>query len=225
VRALARAEIVNICFHGIGTPGPDIEAEARGYFISNDLFLEVLDEACEHPSVELSFDDGYASDAALALPALVERGLSAWFFPLAGHLGKRGYLGADEVRELATAGMRVGSHGMRHRSWRRMDPASQHEELVEARQIIGAAAGAPVETAACPFGDYDRGVLAALRQHRYITVFTSDRQRARAGAWLQPRYSIRQGDTVQVLRDGILAARPIPERARGAVTARLKSLR
>lgn len=221
----ADAEIVNICFHGVGVPGPGTEAGAEEYFISTDLLLAVLDEAGEHPSVEFSFDDGYASDVATALPALVERGLVARFFPLAGQLGRPGYVQADGVRELAAAGMTIGSHGMRHRSWRHMEPAARHEELIEARQVISAAAGAQVDTAACPFGAYDRRALVALREEGYATVFTSDRRRAQAGAWLQPRYSVRRYDTVQTLRDDVFAARPIPERARGAVAARIKALR
>ena len=86
--------------------------------------------------------------------------------------------------------MTVGSHGMRHRSWRGLDAESEHEELTVARSVIGAAAQAPVTAAACPFGSYDRRVLGTLRRHGYAQVFTSDRRRARAGAWLQPRYSI-----------------------------------
>ena len=56
----ADACVVNISFHGLGTPGPGIDAEAERYFIGTDLFLAVLDEVREYSWVELSFDDGYA---------------------------------------------------------------------------------------------------------------------------------------------------------------------
>jgi peptidoglycan/xylan/chitin deacetylase (PgdA/CDA1 family) len=216
---------VNILFHGLGLPGPGVDAEAERYFITTDLFLAVLDEVREHPAVELSFDDGYASDVHIAWPALTERGLTARFFPLAGQLGQPGYVRAEEVRELAVAGMAVGSHGMRHRSWRSLDPQARREELVEARHLLSAAAGAPIDTAACPFGAYDRGVLTALRTEGYAHVFTSDRRRARPGAWLQPRYSVRRGDTIESVREQILAARPLRERARGALATRAKAWR
>ncbi len=220
-----QTEIVSICFHGIGVPAAGIRPEDEGYFVSTDLFLAVLDEVAGRPDVELSFDDGYASDVEVALPAIAERGLSARFFPLAGQLGQPGYVDADGVRGLVSAGMRVGTHGMRHRSWRGMDERTRHEELTAAREQLAAAAGTAIDTAACPFGAYDRGALAALRGAGYVQVFTSDRRRACAGAWLQPRYSIRRTDTIQYVRDQILARRPIAERARGAVAARIKAWR
>ena len=121
--------------------------------------------------------------------------------------------------------MAIGSHGMRHRSWRGMDPQARQDELVAARRVLAAAADAPVDTAACPFGAYDRKALAALREQSYTTVFTSDRRRARAGAWLQPRYSVRSGDTIQTVRDDILARPRLTVQARGALAARAKAWR
>ena len=140
-------------------------------------------------------------------------------------LGQPGYLNADGVRALSAAGMAVGSHGMRHRSWRGLDARSEHEELTVARSLIGAAAQAPVTTAACPFGSYDRRVLGTLRRHGYAQVFTSDRRRARVGAWLQPRYSIKRGDTMDSVREHILAPRPVAERVRRVAAVRIKALR
>jgi len=219
------AELLHICFHGIGTPRPGVRAADEGYFVGKDLFLAVLDEVLDMRHVELSFDDGYASDVETALPAVTERGLSARFFPVAGHLGRPGYLDAGAVRELASAGMTVGSHGMRHRSWRRMGPREQREELVEARRVLEAAVGAPINSAACPLGAYDRRVLASLREHGYVTVFTSDRRRGCAGAWLQPRYSVRRDDTIHTVRGGILTRPRFAERIRAAAAARVKAWR
>lgn len=217
--------IVGICFHGVGTPSASLDREAQEYYVSEDLFHAVLDEVARRPWVQLTFDDGYASDVDVALPALLDRGLTATFFPLAGMLGQPGYLSSDGVRELAAAGMTVGSHGMRHQSWRGLDPESAHQEFTVARSLIGTAAQAPVAAAACPFGSYDRTVLSALRRHGYTQVFTSDRRRARAGAWLQPRYSIKQGDTAGSVRADILAPRPVTERLRCAAAARVKAWR
>jgi peptidoglycan/xylan/chitin deacetylase (PgdA/CDA1 family) len=221
----ADACVVNISFHGLGTPGPGIDAEAERYFIGTDLFLAVLDEVREYSWVELSFDDGYASDVEIALPAVIARGLFARFFPLAGRLGSPGHMSANGVRELAAAGMAIGSHGMGHCSWRGLDRQALHEELVGARHVLAAAAGTPIDTAACPFGSYDRDVLAALREQGYTRVFTSDRRRARAGAWLQPRYSVCRDDTIQTVRDDILAPPQFPGRVRSALSARVKAWR
>jgi peptidoglycan/xylan/chitin deacetylase (PgdA/CDA1 family) len=220
-----RSATLNLLFHGIGVPGPNVASSDAPYFVSKELLLAVLDEISQNPRISVSFDDGYASDVEVALPALAERGLSARFFPLAGELGQPGRVDADGLRELVRAGMTVGSHGMRHRSWRRMPPGDAREELVEARRLLSRITSAPVDTAACPFGEYDRSALAALRGEGYSAVFTSDRRRARAGAWLQPRYSVRSGDSLRTVREQILAAPSVPERLSGTLKARLKSWR
>ena len=61
--------IVGICFHGIGTPSAGLDPAAHENFVSEGLFLAVLDESARAPAVQLSFDDGYASDVEVALPA------------------------------------------------------------------------------------------------------------------------------------------------------------
>jgi peptidoglycan/xylan/chitin deacetylase (PgdA/CDA1 family) len=218
-------EIVHICFHGIGAPGKGVSAADEGYFISTGLFFAVLDEVRAAPGVELSFDDGYASDVEVALPGLAERGLQARFFPVAAHLGRPGYVDADGIRALVSAGMTIGSHGMRHRSWRGMDAQTLDEELIQARRVLAETAQTAVDSAACPLGAYDRTVLAALRKNGYATVFTSDRRRASSGSWLQPRYSVRREDTIQAVRDEILSAPTPAQRARGALAARVKAWR
>jgi peptidoglycan/xylan/chitin deacetylase (PgdA/CDA1 family) len=216
---------VHVLFHGIGHPGPDVGAEDEPYFVSRDLMLAVLDELHDDPLRQVSFDDGYDSDVNVALPALLERGMSARFFPLAGQLGKPGRVDADGLRELIRAGMIVGSHGMWHRPWRGMDARTRREELIEARQMLAEAAGTSVDAAACPFGEYDRGALKALREQHYGMVFNSDRRRGRRDAWMQPRYTVRRGDTLQTVREQILAEPPAGQQALGVLAGRVKAWR
>lgn len=219
------AAVIGIAFHGIGEPHPGLSDADQAYFIPRDFFLALLDEIAERREVELSFDDGYASDVEIALPALAERSLSARFFPVAGRLGEPGFVDAVGIEALSSAGMMIGSHGMRHRSWRALDSSSMEEELSQARSIIADVAGKSVTTAACPFGAYDRHVLRALRRSGYTKVFTSDRRRAERSAWLQPRYAIKRGDGLQTVRHNILAPPPMHDRVRRAVTVRLKAWR
>jgi peptidoglycan/xylan/chitin deacetylase (PgdA/CDA1 family) len=217
--------VIGIMFHGIGEPYPGLTAGEQDYFVSRDFFFALLDEVAGRSEVELSFDDGYISDVEIALPALVERSMSARFFPVAGRLGVPGFVDSTSIETLCSAGMMIGSHGMRHRSWRALDSDSIEEELSVARSIIARAAGKIITTAACPFGAYDRQVLRALRSSGYTKVFTSDRRRAQTGAWLQPRYSVTRNDSMQSIRGDILAPRPIHDRVRRAVTTRLKAWR
>ncbi|MEV1333418.1 polysaccharide deacetylase family protein [Micromonospora costi] len=221
----ADRHLINICFHGVGEPGRDLEPGEDRYWVDRDAFLAILDEVAAWPATRISFDDGNLSDLSIGLPALVDRDLTADFFVLAGRLGEPGSLDAAGVRELRRHGMTIGTHGMSHRSWRAMDPATVRDELVVARERLAAAAGSPVDLAACPLGRYDRRLLASLRRLDYARVFTSDRRPARPGAWLQPRFSVRRGDTPASLRAEVLARPSRYRRARLAAVGIAKRLR
>jgi peptidoglycan/xylan/chitin deacetylase (PgdA/CDA1 family) len=211
--------ILNVCFHGIGTPRRALEPGEESYWVGTRQFTAILDEVAGWGNTRLSFDDGNASDVEIALPALAERGLSADFFLLAGRLGAPGSVDADGVRTLRSLGMAIGTHGMRHRPWRGMDAHTRHEELVEARARLAAAAGSVVDAASCPLGCYDRRLLADLRRLGYQRVYTSDRRPARRNAWLQPRFSVRHDDTPETLRAALLTRPTLRRRVRsGAVT-------
>lgn len=220
-----RAHVVNICFHGIGTPRRELEPDEDAYWVGSAQFLSLLDEVMRWPAARISFDDGNASDIEIALPALTQRGLRADFFVVAGRLGSPGSLGEDEVRELHRHGMGIGNHGMHHRPWRRLDPAVRRAELVTARERLTAVCGTPVNSAACPFGQYDRRALRELRRLGYAHVFTSDRRHARPDAWLQPRHSVRAFDTPESLRASALRRPGLRRHARLALAGLMKRLR
>ncbi|GAA4140985.1 polysaccharide deacetylase family protein [Leifsonia shinshuensis] len=199
--------IINICFHGVGTAGAEREPGESSYWIGRDLFLGVLDEVRGRPEVRLSFDDGNASDIELGLPALLERGLRATFFPIAGRLEEPGSLSPADLRTLRAAGMDIGSHGWAHIPWRRLSAPDQEREFVTARDVLAEASGGPIADAALPLGRYDRAMLNRLRGLDYRTVFSSDRYPTRESEWLQPRYSVTAGDTVATVR-GFITHRP-----------------
>jgi peptidoglycan/xylan/chitin deacetylase (PgdA/CDA1 family) len=216
--------VVNVCFHGVGTPQRELEPGEAPYWVDVDRFHRILDELASWPAVAISFDDGNTSDVEIALPALLERGLKAEFFVLAGRLESEGSLDAEAVQGLRDAGMAIGSHGMMHRSWRGMDAATRQAEFITARQRLSDVVGAPVDTAACPLGRYDRRVLADLRSLGYTRVFTSDRRNARASAWLQPRHSVMHQDTPGSVRAGAFDT-PLPRRVRDAAAGVVKRWR
>lgn len=217
--------IINLCFHGIGTPQRELEPDEAGYWIEPELYEDVLDRFGSRPDVRLSFDDGNASDLQLGLPALLSRGLTAAFFPLAGRLDRAGSLSRADVRELGRVGMTIGTHGLAHRPWRGLDDQDLDGELILARAELADAAGRQIAQAALPLGRYDRRVLGRLRTLGYRRVFSSDRAPATPGSWLQPRYSVRTGDTVASLERELLGPRSLRQRARSRAATFYKSNR
>jgi len=164
--------VVNLCFHGIGTPDRELEPDEAQYWVGEGQFDELLDVVRQEPGLRLTFDDGNASDVEIALPALRRARLEASFF-----------------------GMTVGNHGLRHRPWRSLDADGEREELVQARAAIAGAAGQSVDEASFPFGEYDRGALRAVRRAGFQRVYTVDGGPAQADAWLQSRHTITSAET------------------------------
>jgi len=217
--------IYGICFHGIGNPQRALEQGEHRYWITVDSFHRVLDAIAGRPDIRISFDDGNASDLDVALGSLLERDLVGSFFVLAGRIGSRGSLDTDGLRELDRQGMAIGTHGMDHRPWRGLPPGVRERELIEAREHIAEAVGRPVDQAALPMGLYDRRLLADLKHLGYAAVHTSERMAGRAGAWLQPRFSIVSEDTVESVER---YASAYPSRSRKAwllAKSKLKRLR
>lgn len=188
--------VINLCFHGIGEPGRQLEPDEDLYWVEPAQFDEFLAVIREDRRIRLSFDDGNASDVAHALPSLLSHGLQGTFFVVAGRLDQPGSLSRAQVRELVRAGMSVGSHGLEHRPWRTVSDTDLEAELSQAAEIIGATVGQSIREVSCPFGSYDRRVLTAIRRHGFDRVYTSDGgAAARPDAWLQSRYTIRRRDT------------------------------
>nr|WP_290868462.1 polysaccharide deacetylase family protein [Hamadaea sp.] len=211
--------------HGVGPTDRVLAPGEDRTWVSVAQFEQMLDLAVQREHVRITFDDGNASDLEIALPRLLERGLTAEFFVLAGLLGEPGRLDADGVRELAKAGMPIGSHGWAHRDWRRIDDVQAQEEFTEAHRVIGEIVGEPVTTVAIPFGSYDRRVLRRLRQTGVNRVLTSDGGTARTSAWLQPRNSLRH-DMDAVWLTSVIDGRPaFQQRARSFAARAVKRLR
>jgi peptidoglycan/xylan/chitin deacetylase (PgdA/CDA1 family) len=195
---------VNLAMHGIGRPARQLEPGENERWVTVEQFERILDAVQDRADVHLTFDDGNESDVEVALPRLVERGLAAEFFPLAGRLGQRGYLDRDGLCELARAGMEIGSHGWEPRDWRRLDDRHARRELTDAPKLLGDLCGRPVRRYSLPFGAYDRRVLTRLKQAGATRVYTSDGGAASRDGWLQARTELRH-DLDDAWLDGVLA--------------------
>ncbi len=202
----APRRIVN--FHGIGAPRRDLEPGEGPFWITTDLFRRLLDRIAEHPQrhrLRITFDDSNASDIEIALPELLARELSASFFVLTARLGQRGSLGPADVSELRACGMRIGSHGARHRDLTALNPQGLADELAQSKAALEAICGAPISGFAIPFGRYNRRVLRMIRQAGFERAFSSDGGDALDGSFMQPRRSIRgdmQGSDIDRILDG-----------------------
>jgi peptidoglycan/xylan/chitin deacetylase (PgdA/CDA1 family) len=214
--------VVILTVHGIGSAARPLDPGEDRTWVSVEQFEQVLDALVGRRDVRLTFDDGNASDVEIGLPRLLERGLTAEFFVLAGLLGEPGRLGAADVRRLHEAGMRVGSHGWAHRDWRRIHPSLHMQEFRDSCRFLAELTGRAVSRVAIPFGSYDRYVLHHLRKAGITRAFTSDGGRARMDSWLQPRTSLPADVNPDWIRNALDGR---PRRARHIAARTFKRMR
>lgn len=125
------------------------------------------------PALMLSFDDGDVSNAERALPCLLDRGLRAMFFVTSQHLRRDGWLSIAQLRELAEAGMGIGSHGASHRFLAALDEDALSKELRDSRAVLEAVGGRRVDCLALPGGRGGAREVACARALGYRLVFGS----------------------------------------------------
>jgi peptidoglycan/xylan/chitin deacetylase (PgdA/CDA1 family) len=128
--------------------------------------------------VIISFDDGWASQCAVARDELIPRGLRATFFVYTAAVGPvpngSGYVSWQELRELEAAGNEVQSHTVSHARLTDVLPEQLQREMQESRRKIEAEMHHPVQALAYPFGLHDGAVMQAARVAGYQCAVRAD---------------------------------------------------
>ena len=126
--------------------------------------------------VGITFDDGYVNLVEAVLPELLQHGFGATMFICSGLLGRTSnwddvppwpLMPADQVRELAAAGMEIGSHTVTHFRMAGADADQLKAEVSESRTSLGELIGAPVRGFAYPYGSMDEAAQQAVRDAGY----------------------------------------------------------
>ncbi len=102
----------------------------------------------------LTFDDGFISDFQAVFPTLKNKGMKATFFITTGNLGLSGYLSILHLKEMAKAGMEIGSHGLTHRYLIAMERNEAMREIQESKEKLEQAIGMEVASFAPVGGHY-----------------------------------------------------------------------
>jgi peptidoglycan/xylan/chitin deacetylase (PgdA/CDA1 family) len=131
--------------------------------------------------VVLSFDDGYASHARVALPVLRSRGWPGTLYLTLARLEHPDGLTRAQVRRMVGAGWELGAHTTTHPDLTRLDAERLREELAGPREAIRAEFGVPADHFAYPYGRSDATVAAAVRATGYTTATTIRRGLASVG--------------------------------------------
>jgi peptidoglycan/xylan/chitin deacetylase (PgdA/CDA1 family) len=133
-----------------------------------------------HPVV-ISFDDGYASQAANA-SALRAHGWPAVLNLEVARLGVRGGLTRGQVQGLVRAGWELDAHSVTHPDLRKVSADRLRDEVAGSRRELQQSFGVPVDFFAYPYGRQNARVRAAVRRAGFLAATTTERTFATAGA-------------------------------------------
>lgn len=150
--------------------------------------LRLGDASPGEREVVISFDDGDVSNREVALPLLRERGMTAEFFVTSDFVGQPGMLSEDDVRELANAGMGIGSHGRSHALLEDLDATALEAELRDSRERLQDLIGEPVDALALPGGrggERERRAALAIGYRHLLSSVPGPNRAPRPGAWMQ----------------------------------------
>src|SRR3954470_4791217 len=144
------------------------------YGVSLEQFREHLLFA-QANALRVTLDDGEITQYKNAFPALQERGMRATVFALPGLVNReKKYMTWAHLREMASCGHNVQSHGWAHRFLTQCNIQELRQELRDSRLEIESQLGKPVSEISIPYGRYNRHVLEECARAGYARVYTSD---------------------------------------------------
>jgi peptidoglycan/xylan/chitin deacetylase (PgdA/CDA1 family) len=157
----------------------------------------------QHGLVGITFDDGYVSVLESAVPELLRHGFTATTYVISGRLGgsnewcegpAQPLMSAEQVGELAAAGMEVGSHGVTHVRLAGIGADQLEVEVSASKASIGGLIGAPVRGFAYPYGSMDPAARRAVRDAGYDYACATETPMAELGIMALPRITVLDRD-------------------------------
>ena len=191
LRSLRRLRLPILYYHEIGSdrfehivPPENFVAQldwlrSTGHeFLTLDDVLDLYAGRRDPPArpVVLTFDDGRAGVLRHAAPALARAGVPATLYVVTDWLDGRGipdgeryseFVGWGDLPELRAAGLRIGSHGVTHRTLKRLPGEQVDRELRESRRRLEDRLGEPVLHFSFPRGRTRRAVERRVRRAGY----------------------------------------------------------
>jgi peptidoglycan/xylan/chitin deacetylase (PgdA/CDA1 family) len=158
--------------------------------------------------VGLTFDDGYVNVLEAALPELLRHGFTATMFIISGRLGGSNewdegpawpLMSADQVSELAAAGMEIGSHGATHLRLAGLGADQLEAEVSGSRASIGQLTGAAIRGFAYPYGSMDAAARHAVLDAGYDYACAVRSPMTEFGLLSLPRVYVGQRDSARRL--------------------------
>jgi peptidoglycan/xylan/chitin deacetylase (PgdA/CDA1 family) len=144
--------------------------------VSMPELLTAMDEGRARGLVGLTFDDGYADFADVAVPALLRYGFTATVYVVSARIGsynawdkgpRKPLMTAGQLRSVAGAGMQVSAHGRHHLALPSLGDDELEAEVEGSRTELEDVLGRAVTGFAYPYGQVTAREMRAVRAAGY----------------------------------------------------------
>jgi peptidoglycan/xylan/chitin deacetylase (PgdA/CDA1 family) len=172
--------------------------------------------------IVVSFDNGYLSQLANAMPVLRKLGwVGVENIQLTGLPPSEGGLSRAQVGELVAAGWELDTQGISHADLIALSPSALHEQVAVAREELQRRYHVPVNWFCYPSGHYNATVMADVKSAGYVgsTTVVPGWAGPAEDPYRLPRLRVLGGTGPKALLDEIAAIRanpPPPATYRGA---------
>jgi peptidoglycan/xylan/chitin deacetylase (PgdA/CDA1 family) len=198
---LNRKRVPIICYHSVTSDAAPVERDPHKQHLPLRLFLSHLDylqtnhnvvSLSEYAqarrnnlslpdySVVLTFDDGFEDFQSVAAPHLRQRKLPATVFIITdrafGRFVPKGesFLNWNQIRELAAAGIEIGSHSCSHLPLSELSLEEVTKELSESRALLESNVGCTPIPLSYPFGQTSASISHMAQSLGFTCAIASD---------------------------------------------------
>jgi len=205
---------VGLSKHEMNVTPSDFGAQME-WLKKNHSVIRLDQVPTQSEGIAITFDDGYRDNLVNAAPILHALGLPATVFMVAGLAGKllrdddsgdaARLMTWDELREIESLGISIGSHTVTHCRLASVDAHRQRAEIVESKQILEETLGRPVAAFAYPYGsalDYTADTRQIVIDAGYTLAVSNQYGPNAPGAdlWTLRRIWIDETDTLASFR-------------------------
>jgi len=141
--------------------------------ISLDLINSNSDEIYGEDGIILTFDDGWESISEYAIPILIKLNIFATIFMTVDKINKSGFMSENQLKQIISQGMTIGSHTYSHRFLNDLDKDDITEELIKSKKILEEKLNINVNQLSLPGGRNNSMVIRLAEQVGYGLLCTS----------------------------------------------------
>ncbi len=125
--------------------------------------------------VIFTFDHGEMNNFTYAFPLLQKYHCHAYFFIIGEKVGKPGYMGWKELKEMHEAGMTIGSHSLTNEILTDLLETQMEEELLASKRYLEKNLNITVDSFSVPRGFCNERIIKKAHEIGYKNVFVLDK--------------------------------------------------